>query len=62
LNLPVEENPVKAAIAESDAVLAMLVKGVHRQLPVIRSWQDSRSKSHLPRAKGVRDIKGKALG
>jgi len=41
LDQAVEQNPVETAIAEADAVPVMLVKGVHRRLPVIRSRQDN---------------------
>ena len=41
LDQAVEQDPVEAAIAEADAVLVVLVEGVHGRLPLIRSRQDN---------------------
>ena len=41
LDQAVEQDPVKAAIAEADAVLVMFVEGVHGRLPLIRSRQNN---------------------
>ena len=39
LDQAVEQDPVEAAIAEADAVLVVLVKGVHHRLPMVWSRQ-----------------------
>ena len=52
LDQPVEKNSVEAAIAETDAVLVMLVERVHGRLPLIRSRYDTRSPSHLVEPQG----------
>ena len=61
LDQPVEENPVKASIPETDTVLVMLVEGIHRRLRLIRSRHDSRSPSPLVRAKGSGISRAKSL-
>jgi hypothetical protein len=35
LDEPVQQNPVKTPIAEANAVLVMLVEGIHGRLPLI---------------------------
>ena len=62
LDEPVEQDPVETAIAKADAVLVVVVKGIHRRLP--RSGAGSITPCHigLVGAEQVRDIKGEALG
>lgn len=42
LNQPIEENAIEAAVRETDAIVMMLVEGVHGLLPGVSNRKDAR--------------------
>jgi len=50
LDEPVQQDAVKTAIIEADAVLVMIVEGVHDRLLLLGRHQDSLPMHHLARA------------
>jgi len=62
LNEPVQQDAVETPIIEADAVLVMIVEGVHDRLLLLGRHQDSLPMHHLAHAQILWDIKGEALG